>query len=358
MRDTPQTNYHTSPSFIDTLEPTVGPLAGYTRNDDVPDQKTRRRRTPSPESLAVLERYLDLLEHVRRLSQHTIRNYRSDIEAFLAFLNALEVTFDNAGRKLGRAHLAELATAQISNSSLKRRATTIAAFYRWLNQEGIPLDPEPGDSMLRLRYPKATRRVPRFLSHDEARELIDIPAANNPSEMRDRAMLELLYGAGIRVSELATLNLSDLDLTNRQLHVTGKGERSRVALFGSRAESSLRTYLDEGRPFFKTSTTHNTEKALFLNRFGGRLSTRSIQRIVKHRGVKAGITQDVYPHLLRHTFATHMLEGEADLRVVQHLLGHSSANTTQIYTAVEHRRREALITSALDRARHAEGNDE
>jgi len=324
----------------------------------VPNQTTKRRRIPSPESFAALERYLDHLEHIRRLSQHTIRNYRSDIESFLAFLNALDVTFDRAGRKLGRAHLAELAAEQISNSSLKRRATTIAAFYRWLDKENIPLDPAPGDSMLRLRYPKATRRVPRFLSIDEATELIDIPAVSTPSELRDRAMLELLYGAGIRVSELATLDLSDIDLTNRQLYVTGKGDRERVALFGSRAESSVRTYLDEGRSFFKPSAMHNTEKALFLNRFGRRLSTRSIQRIVKRRGVKAGIAQAVYPHLLRHTFATHMLEGEADLRVVQHLLGHSSANTTQIYTTVEHRRREALITSALDRARHAEGNDE
>ena len=324
----------------------------------MPDQTKKRRRTPSPESLAVLERYLDQLAHVRRLSQHTLRNYRSDIESFLAFLNALDVTFDKAGRKLGRAHLAELATEEISNSSLKRRATTIAAFYRWLDQEGILLDPEPGDSMLRLRYPKAPRRVPHFLSLDEAAELIDIPAASTPSELRDRAMLELLYGAGIRVSELATLNLTDIDLTNRQLYVTGKGDRARVALFGSRAESSVRTYLDEGRSFFKTSVISNTERALFLNRYGERLSTRSIQRIVKRRGVKAGIPQAVYPHLLRHTFATHMLEGEADLRVVQHLLGHSSANTTQIYTTVEHRRREALITSALDRARHAEGNDE
>lgn len=319
-----------------------------------PHPDTSRRREPSPEALAALERYLDHLANVRRRSPHTIRNYRTDIQAFLGFLSALEVPFDEAGRRMGRAHLGELRAAEVADSSVKRRASTIGAFYRWLDREGVPLRAQPGDSMLRLRHPKATRRLPHFLSAQEAADLVDAPEADTPSGLRDRAILELLYGAGLRVSEATALDLRDVDLANRQLHVTGKGDRSRIALFGAPAAAAVRSYLDDGRPQLATGS----EAALFLNRSGGRLTARSIQRIARRSGMQAGIVQSVHPHLLRHTFATHMLEGEADLRVVQHLLGHSSADTTQIYTAVAHRRREELITSALDRARQAESSEE
>jgi site-specific recombinase XerD len=330
--------------------------------DAAPSQRAneRRRREPSPEARAALDRYLDHIEHVRRRSTHTVRNYRTDIEAFLAFLGAIDIPFDEAGRRLGRAHLGELRNAGVADSSIKRRATTIAAFYRWLDREGVPLSPEPGDSMLRLRFPKATRRLPHFLSTEEAADLVDAPDADTASGLRDRAILELLYGAGLRVSEVAALDLRDVDLTNRQLHVTGKGDRSRIALFGAPAEAALRAYLDEARPELLAGgdATSPVGAAVFLNRSGGRLTARSIQRLARRSGTEAGISQPVHPHLLRHSFATHMLEGEADLRVVQHLLGHSSADTTQIYTAVAHRRRESLITSALDLARRAEGREE
>lgn len=327
------------------------------------DPSTDRRREPAPEALAALQQYLDHIEHVRRRSAHTVRNYRTDIEAFLAFLGAVDTPFDEAGRRLGRAHLGELRAAEVADSSIKRRATTIAAFYRWLDREGVPLNPAPGDSMLRLRFPKATRRLPHFLSTEEAADLVDAPEADTPSGLRDRAILELLYGAGLRVSEVAALDQSDIDLVNRQLHVTGKGDKSRIALFGAPAGDALRAYLDTARAELATgaaatSSLGSAEGAVFLNRSGGRLTARSIQRLARRSGMQAGISQPVHPHLLRHSFATHMLEGEADLRVVQHLLGHSSADTTQIYTAVAHRRREALITSALDQARRAEDGEE
>ena len=295
-----------------------------------PVQNDTRRREAAPEALETLQRYLDYIEHVRRRSPHTIRNYRTDIEAFLAFLGTVDIPFDEAGRRLGRAHLGELRAAEVADSSIKRRATTIAAFYRWLDREGVPLNPAAGDSMLRLRYPKAIRRLPHFLSQNEAADLVAAPDTTTPSGLRDRAILELLYGAGIRVSEVATLDIRDVDLANRQLHVTGKGDRSRVALFGRPAADAVRDYLQDARPSFAVGA----EAALFLNRSGARLTARSIQRIARKSGMQAGIDQPVYPHLLRHSFATHMLEGEADLRVVQHLLGHSSADTTQIYTAV------------------------
>lgn len=320
----------------------------------MPDSPVTRRREASPEAREALEQYLDYIANVRRRSEYTVRNYRGDIGAFLAFLGTIDIPFDEAGRKLGRAHLAQIRAAGVADSSIKRRATTIAAFYRWLDQEEVPLNPEPGDSMLRLRHPKAVKRLPHFLSTSEADALVDAPSDETPAGLRDRAILELLYGAGLRVSEAAGVDVRDVDLANLQLHVTGKGDRSRIALFGRPAAEAVTTYLEQGRPELATGA----EAALFLNPSGGRLTARSIQRIARRSGMQAGISQSVHPHLLRHSFATHMLDRDADLRVVQHLLGHSSADTTQIYTAVGHHRREAVITSALDRARDAEAGEE
>ncbi len=309
-----------------------------------------RRRVPTQAAIDALGRYLAYLRDVRRRSAYTLRNYQSDVSAFLAFLNALDVPFEEAGRRIARAHLAELRAANVADSSVKRRATTIAAFYRWLDRDGIELKPPAGDSLLRLRYPKATRRLPHFLSEEEMERLVSGPSGESETDQRDRAILELLYAAGLRVSELAGLNCRDIDLTNRQLQVTGKGDRPRVALFGTAAARALRTYLEEVRP----TIAAGSEPALFINRRGGRLSVRSIQRLTRRHGRGAAISQPVHPHLLRHTFATHMLDRNADLRVVQHLLGHSSADTTQIYTAVAHRQRTELIASALERARDSE----
>jgi len=320
----------------------------------VQDSTAARRREPAPEARAALDRYLDYIAHVRRRSEHTVRNYRGDVGAFLAFLGTIDIPFDEAGRKLGRAHLAEIRAAGVADSSIKRRATTIAAFYRWLDREGVPLNPEPGDSMLRLRHPKAVKRLPHFLSTSEAAALVEAPSDRTPAGLRDRAILEVLYGAGLRVSEAASLDMRDVDFANLQFHVTGKGDRSRIALFGQPAAEALRAYLDQARP----ELANGAEAALFLNPSGGRLTARSIQRIARRSGIQAGISQSVYPHLLRHSFATHMIDGDADLRVVQHLLGHSSADTTQIYTAVGHHRREAVISSALNRARDAEAREE
>ena len=302
--------------------------------------------------------YLHQLESVRRRSAYTIRNYRQDIAGFFAFLAERGVPFDRAGRELAREYLGVLRVEQErAPASVKRIASTIRTFYGWLDTEGRLPPGAPGDSILRLRYPKAPRRLPRFLTEDEATALMH---ANDPANtetdadgaraMRDTALLELLYGAGLRVSEAASLDSRDLDLTNRQVHVIGKGDRPRVALFGEPARDALRAWLANGRPLM----AEGAEAALFLNRSGGRLSARSIQRIVRDAGVTAAIRQRVHPHRLRHSFATHMLEHDADLRIVQQLLGHASADTTQIYTAVTSARQHAIVSTALDRSREVE----
>ena len=253
-------------------------------------------------------------------SVHTVRNYRRDIGVFLDFLAAGGIEFDRAGRTDGRAFLGAQREAGLAEASIKRRASTVRGFYGWLDGEGALPPAEPGNSILMLRYPKAPRLLPRFLTEQEAAALVESPDTSTPRGLRDRALLELLYAAGLRVSELAGIDLAHLDLTNRQVTVTGKGERARVALFGEPARDALTAYIDRGRP----ALARGAEAALLLNPSGRRLSVRSIQEIVRRAGVAAGIRQRVHPHLLRHTFATHMLEDGADLRVVQHLLGHSS----------------------------------
>ena len=305
--------------------------------------------TTASETLA---RYIAYLRDVKARSPHTIRNYRADIGDFLAFMEQRRpgVPFTDAGRVDGRAYLAALRDRGIAEASVKRRATEVRTFYGWLDGEGVLLGAAPGDSILRLRYPKAPSLLPQFLDDDQAERLVEAPDDETASGMRDRAILELLYGAGLRVSELAGIDMRDLDLVNMQVTVTGKGDRGRVALFGEPARDALIRYRDHGRTQFATGAV----EACFLNRSGTRLSVRSVQVIVRRAGVMAGLDRSVYPHLLRHSFATHMLEGDADLRVVQHLLGHSSADTTQIYTAVAQRRSEQLVTDSLARARRVE----
>ncbi|MCC6237003.1 MAG: tyrosine-type recombinase/integrase [Dehalococcoidia bacterium] len=322
--------------------------------------RARRADAPSPEAspraLDALARYVADLEGVRHRSTNTTRNYVHDLTGFFRFLAARGREFDQAGRLDGRAFLAGLRERAVADASIKRHATVIHGFYAWLDREGELPPARPGDSILRLRYPKAPRLLPHYLSTEEAGTLLAPPAEatteseDSPTALRNHALLELLYAAGLRVSEAAGIDTRDLDLVNQQVVVTGKGDRTRVALFGVPARDALKTYIERGRPHL----ARGAETALFLNRSGGRLTARSIQALVRRTGVARGLRQGVHPHLLRHSFATHMVEQGADLRVVQHLLGHASIDTTQIYTAVTPARREAIVASALANARAIE----
>ncbi|MGE3858118.1 MAG: tyrosine-type recombinase/integrase [Dehalococcoidia bacterium] len=304
----------------------------------------------APDAADALAAYLAHLADVRRRSEFTLRNYRTDLEDYLRFIAPRGIAFAAAGRSTGRAYLSHLADAGMAEGSVRRRATTVRGFYAWLDANGTELCARPGDSMLRLRYPKKGRRLPHFLDVQEAQRLVDAPDTDTVGGLRDRAILELLWGAGLRVSEAANLDVRDLDLTNLQVRVTGKGDKTRICLYGEPARAAVRAYLEDGRPHLVTGA----QTALFLNRAGGRLTSRSIQTIVRNAGMQAALRQGVHPHLLRHSFATHMIEGGADLRVVQHLLGHSSPDTTQIYTTVAHRRQAAFVGDALERARGVE----
>lgn len=323
-----------------------------TKSQHRPTRRGEPAEPPKPARAAqeALDRYLAFLADVRRRSPNTVRNYRTDLTGYLAFLAERETPFDEAGRSDARSYLASLRYRDVADTSVKRVATTIRGFYGWLDREGVELKNAPGDSPLRLRYPRTGKRLPKFLDRTEVHAIVTAPDTDGPSGLRDRALLELLYGAGLRVSEAVGLDVLDLDLTNRQVRVTGKGGRTRICLFGEPARDALIAYIEGGRP----ALVAGAQTALFLNRSGGRLSARSVQTLVRNAGMQAGVRQAVHPHLLRHSFATHLLEGSADLRVVQHLLGHSSPDTTQVYTAVGHRMKASLAVEALQRARELE----
>jgi tyrosine recombinase XerC len=274
----------------------------------------------------------------RNLSPYTIRNYLSDLSHFLQFLQEEALSLQTLSRQAFRHYLARLSQDGVAPASIARKVSTIRTFLRFLVQEGhLEHDPLSG-----VRGPKRPRRLPAYLSPEQVTALIEAASGASPGELRDRALLELLYACGLRVSEVTGLDVGDVDLLEGIARVRGKGGKERLVLMGRPAVQALRRYLRDGRPALLRQPYH---QALFLNmRDGQRLSARSVQAIVRRYAQRAGIDRRVWPHLLRHTFATHMLDGGADLRVVQELLGHASPTSTQIYMHVtqEHQRRRYL----------------
>lgn len=290
---------------------------------------------------ALLDAYLTRLRVERNLSAYTLRNYRADLSHFVHWWEHVQGTDPlMVTRTSFRQYLAALDADGIARGSIARRVSTIHTFYRHLAQEGV-LDRDP---LHDLRPPKKPKTLPRILGEEAVGALLSAPDPGNDTGVRDRAILELLYAAGVRVRELTGVGLNDLDLHERSLRVTGKGNKQRIVLFGEPAEQALRIYLKMVRPRLARKMG---EQALFLNRDGGRLSPRAVELLVRKYAVVAGIDERAYPHLLRHSFATHMLDGGADLRIVQELLGHSSASTTQIYTHVTEQRQRQTYTDAF-----------
>ncbi len=292
-----------------------------------------------------LERYLKHLES-NNASLYTIKNYGTDIGQFFDYCAEQGVTtFQALERDIVRTYLAELTEIGYARASIARRVFELRAFgdyalHQQLWQENL---------FRRIYAPRLPQRLPHYLTHEEIDQLLAAPAADTPQGLRDRAILEMLYASGVRVSELSGLDLRDINLSTGELRVIGKGDKERIALVGRPALRVLQTYLRESRPSLQGERP--PRNALFLNRLGGRLSVRSVSEIVRQAGIAAGIAQTVTPHLLRHTFATHLLDGGADLRVVQELLGHSSLATTQIYAHVTQKRAREVYNRAHPRAK-------
>lgn len=285
------------------------------------------------------EAYLAHLATERRLSPYTLRNYRTDLRDYVCFLRE-QGTHDAAQTDRGavRRHLLSLTERGYASGSLARRLSAVRSFQRFLIQRGYA----SAASARLVALPKRGRRLPRALTPEDTVRLLDAPARDTPQGLRDRALLELLYASGLRVSELVGLNQGDVRLEERELRVQGKGKRERVTLMGVPARQALAAYLG-ARP----RLAHGDCPALFLNRDGGRLSARRVQTVLKQYAKRAGLPEDVHPHILRHTFATHLLDGGADLRVVQELLGHASLGTTQIYTHVSRQKQRAAYEDSF-----------
>jgi len=288
----------------------------------------------------LLADYLIGLKARKNLSDYTLRNYQNDLRQFFDYLDERQLDLRSIDRLLVREYLSTLVASGIANASVSRKVSTLRTFYRHLRLEGV-IDFDP---MLGVRGPKKVQRLPQFLTQAQIETLIQTADQDTPKGLRDRAVLELLYASGLRVSEVVGIDGANVDLDDQTVRVFGKGARERFVVMGRPAVQAVRRYMEQGRP----KLAQRPETALLLNRDGKRLSQRAVQIMVRHYATEAGIEKSVHPHLLRHTFATHLLEGGAELRVVQTLLGHANVNTTQIYTHVTDAAKRKAIEESLD----------
>jgi integrase/recombinase XerD len=307
---------------------------------------------------AAVGRFLDHLQVERGVSPHTLAAYRRDLSRYLGFLRGRGIAapseVDEAALRAFRASVSA-GTYRVGDEerpysarSVARILSAVRSFHRFLLREGdVARDPA-----VDLRAPALPRTLPKAITVDEAARLLEAPDPSTSSGLRDRAILELLYGAGLRISELTGLDVDDIDLEDGFLRVTGKGDKQREVPLGSFARDAVSAYLVRARPRLAAGAGG---PALFLNQSGGRLTRQGCSTILAGHVRAAGIRRRVTLHTLRHSFATHLLEGGADVRVVQELLGHASVATTQIYTLVtEEHLREVYVTSH-PRARRSTG---
>jgi integrase/recombinase XerC len=296
----------------------------------------------------VFTRYINYLDAERNASRYTVRNYTRDLLAFFSYLKSREISsLNEVDRQVLRGYLSYLMKEGFARVSISRKLSAIRSFYRYLIREQLVAASPVADTS----SPKLDKRLPKFLTPEETVRLLEAPDSATARGQRDRALIELLYASGLRVSELASLNPEQINLETNEIRVWGKGAKERVVLMGKPAAAALAGYLSRGRPQL---LGEKRSSALFLNRNGGRLTERSIQRLLGKYTRAVGIKKRVHPHLLRHTFATHLLDGGADLRVVQELLGHASLVSTQIYTHVSQSRARKVYLSAHPLAQETE----
>jgi len=299
---------------------------------------------------AVFNKYVSYLEVERNVSPYTVRNYTTDLLDFFQFLKDKKIdSLKEVDRHTLRDYLSQLMERGFVKASIARKLSAIRSFYRYLLREEI-ISTSP---VATTSSPKLDKRLPSFLTIEEMNRLLEAPDLSTPQGLRDRALLELLYASGLRVSELVSLNLEQVNLETRDIRVWGKGSKERMVLIGEPAARALTDYLNQGR---LELLGEKVSSALLLNRYGKRLIERRVQRILEKYANIINIGKRVYPHMLRHTFATHLLDGGADLRVVQELLGHASLSSTQIYTHVSKSQAKKVYLSAHPMAQE-KGNE-
>lgn len=300
----------------------------------------------------LVDDFVEFMVARRSGSRNTADSYRRDLRRFTAFLRKRGV--DDL-EKVDKSCLFDYITllrsgditrGRISDSSFSRMLSSLRSFYHYLNRyRGIKNNPVRG-----IHSPKTSRAIPQFLNFEQMNELFDSFQLEDPAQLRNRAILETMYACGLRVSEVCGLRLGEVDLQERMLKVTGKGDKQRIVPFYRRLQEVLQRYLSESRPRFMKQE----HGVLFVSQRGAPLTTRAVQQILKQAGIRAGLNQPLHPHMLRHSFATHMLDNGADLRSVQELLGHSSLSTTQIYTHVTMDRLKKSVDQAHPHAQEEE----
>ncbi len=288
----------------------------------------------------------------RDTSEHTRRSYRTALTQYLDFLEQRGVDWRKPPRPLVRGYMAELAERPLARRSISNRLAALRSFYRWARREGL-VDADPWSGALTPRQP---RRLPKVLGVDQVESLLDAAphsSARRPLALRDVAIIETAYAGGLRISELAAARLADLDLGRGELRVLGKGRKERVTLLGGPAKEALNAYLAEGRPELLAKGKSAESGVVFLNNNGAPLGVRGLRYRLERLMLAAGMPEGTSVHTLRHSFASHLLEGGADLRVVQELLGHASLGTTQVYTHVTPARLRSAYRAAHPRSSQA-----
>ena len=296
-----------------------------------------------------LKKFVIHLGLERNLSDNTIGSYETDLRQFIAFLKVQlgvkKVSIRHIDRMSIRAFLRELGDRGRKGSTSRRKLAAIRCFLHYLCiRENLGANPAAT-----IKMPQMEKRLPSFVDKAEIPKLMEMPDTGRHGGLRDRAMLEVFYSTGIRLSELHLLDISDLDLYGEVMKVKGKGRKERLVLLGSMASAALKSYLPARSRFLKTRGRMG-EPAVFVNKFGRRLARRGIQSIVRSYLARVSSVKQMSPHVLRHTFATHMLDNGADLRAVQELLGHASLSSTQIYTHVTTEKLKRVYNLAHPRA--------
>ncbi len=315
----------------------------------------------------VFNNYVNYLRAQKNASVCTVRNYRHDLlgnyvrgeeKGFFQYLKIKKMGLREVDKNTLRDYLSWLMEQGVAKRSIARKLSAIRSFYRYLVREGIitsaplALSRERGERLASFSL-KLDKRIPEFLTMDEMGKLLNAPDISTPPGLRDRAFLELFYASGLRVSELVSLDIDQIDLETRETRVLGKGSKIRITLMGKPAATALNLYLNQGRPALLGG---NKSGALFLNQEGGRLTVRGVQMLLSELARSIGMKKRVHPHMLRHTFATHLLNGGADLRVVQQLLGHADLSSTQIYTHVTKEHARKIYLSAHPMAKEGNNN--
>jgi integrase/recombinase XerC len=286
-----------------------------------------------PADQRLIDAFVDHLSLERRLSPHTVTAYEHDVASLALFLHRAESSLSAARYPQLRRWLAQLATREYARASIARKAASVRTFFAWAARRGA-IESNPAALLSR---PTPASRLPVVLKKAEASQLAEAPSGDDPLALRDRAIIELLYGSGLRVAELCGLGVWDVDLDGRRVRVMGKGAKERVVPMGDFAAAAIEGYLRSGRPILAPANPDMVspdEEALFFNRRRKRMTPRDVRAMMQRYVRRTLGARTVGPHTLRHSFATHLLEGGADIRAVQDLLGHASLATTQRYTHV------------------------